>query len=389
MWHMRLTVWVTVWVTVFIVEELMDKDLSNVAHAGDPLSLDDCLMIGKDIAMGLFHLHPTIIHRDLKPANVLMDQNKQAKITDFGMARFKLTSNLTTKTPDAGTVAYMAPECFQESTITPKADVYSWAIIMWEMLTQQMPWYGSNNMGIIYNVVYKGLRPELPEDVERCPEDLASLIKDCWQQEAKARPSTGEIVKLLALIIKMREQKNAQRDREDAGADHQNERAEKGSEVDSHMNILQDFWHFLMKQVQDREDAGADHQNERAEECSEVNSRLKLLHLASLVKLCWQQEAKARPSTGEIVKLLHLASLVKLCWQQEAKARLSTGEIVKLLHLASLVKLCWQQEAKARPSTGEIVKLLHLASLVKLCWLRGAKGRPPTVEVVKLLALVI
>lgn len=59
---------------VFIVEELMQGDLSALVHGNNELlHLDDVLRIGKDIAMGLFHLHPTIVHRDLKPANVLMD----------------------------------------------------------------------------------------------------------------------------------------------------------------------------------------------------------------------------------------------------------------------------------------------------------------------------
>lgn len=60
-------------------------------------------------------------------------------------------------------------------------------------------------MGIIYSVVFKNERPELPHDPERCPLDLAALITDCWHPEPKHRPSTGEIIKALTLIIKMRE----------------------------------------------------------------------------------------------------------------------------------------------------------------------------------------
>lgn len=192
--------------TVFIVEELMEKDLSSLVHGSEMLlALDDVLRIGKDIATGLFHLHPTIVHRDLKPANVLLDKRGVAKISDFGLARFKLSNCMSTKQPDAGTMAYMAPECFQENLVTPRADVYSWAIIMAEMLTGQLPWYGCPTMAIIYNVVFKQERPELPEDEERCPPDLASLIKDCWNPDPKARPGTGEVVKLVTLVMKVRE----------------------------------------------------------------------------------------------------------------------------------------------------------------------------------------
>jgi serine/threonine protein kinase len=110
--------------------------------------------IGRDIAAGLYKLHPTVIHRDLKPANVLLDKKGAwlhlmlggcimhrvtlsqqslalsggdyahagvAKISDFGMARFKQYGNDCTKNADAGTVAYMAPECFERREITPKA----------------------------------------------------------------------------------------------------------------------------------------------------------------------------------------------------------------------------------------------------------------------------
>ncbi|KAF5829271.1 kinase-like domain-containing protein, partial [Dunaliella salina] len=67
--------------TVFIVEELMEKDLSSLVHGSDMLlALDDVLRIGRDIANGLFHLHPTIVHRDLKPANVLLDKKGEAAL---------------------------------------------------------------------------------------------------------------------------------------------------------------------------------------------------------------------------------------------------------------------------------------------------------------------
>jgi serine/threonine protein kinase len=82
-------------------------------------------------------------------------------------------------------------------------DVYSWAIIMCEMLTGQPPWLGCNNMAIMASVVVRNERPDLPSNPERCPPDLASLINDCWKQDPRDRPSTGEIVKLISLIMKV------------------------------------------------------------------------------------------------------------------------------------------------------------------------------------------
>ncbi|KAL6755122.1 kinase-like domain-containing protein [Haematococcus lacustris] len=195
---------------VFLVEELLLSDLSELVHNNNLLPLDDVLRIGKDIASGLFHLHPTIIHRDLKPANVLLDYRGQAKIGDFGMARFKLQAALVTKDNNAGTMAYMAPECFHNNTVTPKADVYSWAIIMWEMLTGQLPWLGCNNAAIIGAVAFKGERPDLPDSPQRCPPDLAALITECWQQDPRDRPSTGELVKNISLIMKVRQHHHRQ-----------------------------------------------------------------------------------------------------------------------------------------------------------------------------------
>ncbi len=83
-------------------------------------------------------------------------------------------------------------------------DVYSWAIIMCEMLSGQPPWLGCSNVQIMASVVLRQERPELPEHPERCPPDLGALVRDCWKHDPRDRPSTGEVVKLLSIIIKVR-----------------------------------------------------------------------------------------------------------------------------------------------------------------------------------------
>ncbi|GIM11605.1 hypothetical protein Vretimale_15100 [Volvox reticuliferus] len=94
----------------FLVMELMPSCLHNVIHGAAGLTLPDALRIATDVARGLAHLHPAIVHRDLKPANILLDANGTAKISDFGLARYHLKPYISTQQPDAGSVAYMAPE---------------------------------------------------------------------------------------------------------------------------------------------------------------------------------------------------------------------------------------------------------------------------------------
>lgn len=146
------------------------------------------------------YLHPAIIHRDLKPSNVLLDASGRAKVCDFGIAKFKRSSLATaTNTAStaglAGTPAYMAPEIFEGQAASDKADVFSFAVMLWECLTGRQPWERlTNPMQIIFAVGVQGQRPALPEDHEACPPALAQLVAQCWQEQPAARPSFTEVL---------------------------------------------------------------------------------------------------------------------------------------------------------------------------------------------------
>ena len=90
-----------------------------------PLSLMRTLDIAEEIASALAYIHPTIVHRDLKSGNVLLDRDWHAKIADFGIARFKNNTYMTTHGGGAGTAAYMAPELFSAGRIDEKSDIFS------------------------------------------------------------------------------------------------------------------------------------------------------------------------------------------------------------------------------------------------------------------------
>ncbi|GIL91302.1 hypothetical protein Vretifemale_18843, partial [Volvox reticuliferus] len=150
---------------IFLVMQLMRQSLDSVIHhAQQALTLRKALQIARDVAAGLSYLHPTIVHRDLKPANILIDEHGTAKISDFGLARYKFKAYLSTRTPDQGSVAYMAPECFNTDIggLGPKTDIYSFGVLLWELLSGEYPWMGESNVQIIYKVAIKGERLPLP-----------------------------------------------------------------------------------------------------------------------------------------------------------------------------------------------------------------------------------
>ncbi|KXZ52993.1 hypothetical protein GPECTOR_8g363 [Gonium pectorale] len=151
----------------FIVEELMIIDLARLVHGKArggsgtfqfEYGLADVLRISRDVAAGLSYLHPTVVHRDLKPGNVLLDERGVAKLGDFGLARFKASTALSTRDIEVGTAPYIAPEVFQalgDTKVTDRSDVYSLGIIMNEMVTRRKPWEGLRPVVI-------GFQGELP-----------------------------------------------------------------------------------------------------------------------------------------------------------------------------------------------------------------------------------
>eukprot|EP00798_Chlamydomonas_sp_ICE-L_P001411 gene1412-32784_t len=192
--------------TRFLVEELCTMPLSNHIHkrgAGNPLPMRDVFKIALDIIAGLCYLHSLdIIHRDMKPHNVLLDASGQSKIADFGLARCKYKTYLSTKKIDAGTVAYMAPEAFNDTLggVSCKADVYSFGVMLNEMVTHTQPWKNALDYGIIYHVAFNNSRPDPCDDPLRCPQPLMDLIEACWAQDPNDRMDAVQVLDCLTHI---------------------------------------------------------------------------------------------------------------------------------------------------------------------------------------------
>jgi len=154
----------------------------------------------KDMISGLAYLHSNkILHRDLKSLNVLVTKDMQAKLADFGLSTLK--SEITNE-EFVGTPRWMAPEQIPSYKGGPvchseKADIYSYGIILWELLSRKVPFSHIHDQGQILSVIKDGHRPEIPNN---SPKSFASLISRCWQQQPEQRPSAPEVVTTLNSI---------------------------------------------------------------------------------------------------------------------------------------------------------------------------------------------
>ncbi|CAD6267476.1 unnamed protein product [Miscanthus lutarioriparius] len=149
-----------------------------------------------DIARGMNYLHhssPPIIHRDLKSSNLLVDKNWTVKVADFGLSRLKRETFLTTKT-GKGTPQWMAPEVLRNEPSDEKSDVYSYGVILWELVTQKIPWENLNSMQVIGAVGFMNQRLDIPSEVDP---QWKSIILSCWESDPQQRPSFQELLERL------------------------------------------------------------------------------------------------------------------------------------------------------------------------------------------------
>ncbi|XP_038253776.1 mitogen-activated protein kinase kinase kinase 21 isoform X2 [Dermochelys coriacea] len=158
------------------------------------------------IARGMLYLHEEaivpILHRDLKSSNILLLQkiehddicNKTLKITDFGLAR---EWHRTTKMSAAGTYAWMAPEVIKSSMFSKGSDIWSYGVLLWELLTGEVPYRGIDGLAVAYGVAVNKLTLPIPST---CPEPFAKLMKECWEQDPHIRPSFALILEQLTAI---------------------------------------------------------------------------------------------------------------------------------------------------------------------------------------------
>ncbi|KAH0912743.1 hypothetical protein HID58_036064, partial [Brassica napus] len=146
-----------------------------------------------DVATGMAYVHGLgYIHRDLKSDNLLISADRSIKIADFGVARIEVKTE--GMTPETGTYRWMAPEMIQHRPYTQKVDVYSFGIVLWELLTGMVPFQNMTAVQAAFAVVNRGVRPSIPDD---CLPVLRNILTRCWDADPEVRPPFTEIVMML------------------------------------------------------------------------------------------------------------------------------------------------------------------------------------------------
>jgi len=195
-----------------VTEFCAGGSLFDFLHEGDDevdLTWSQQLKMCRDVAQGMFYLHscdPQIIHRDLKSANLLLTAPVKSpkdevlvKVSDFGLARMKeRDAGWQTLTSAAGTAHWMAPEV-PSGRYTEKADVYSYAMVVFEILSKEVPFEDSKAQEVLTHT-RKGDRPDMDAIPPDVPVRLQEIMKVSWAQEPSERPAFEVILKELEKV---------------------------------------------------------------------------------------------------------------------------------------------------------------------------------------------
>lgn len=177
-----------------VMENVRGNTLKSLIKEKGQLSVPDALRIAREIADALAHAHGNhLVHCDIKPHNILLTEAGHAKVADFGIARAVTESTMTYSGNVIGSVHYFSPEQAKGTLITPKSDVYSLGVVLYEMLTGTLPFNGETPVAIAMKhlqeepVSPRRIRPDIPPVVE-------AIVMKAMSKEPDRRPSSLEMV---------------------------------------------------------------------------------------------------------------------------------------------------------------------------------------------------
>jgi serine/threonine protein kinase/Tfp pilus assembly protein PilF len=171
----------------FIVMEFIDGfELKDKIKSGQ-IRTEEAIKIAKQIAQGLEAAHKKgIVHRDIKSQNIMITNDGKVKIMDFGLAKIKGGSQVTKIGTTVGTIAYMSPEQARGDETDNRADIWSFGVVFYEMLTGQMPFKGDYDQAIVYSILNEEPEPVFSIN-KNVSENLERILKKSLEKNINRR----------------------------------------------------------------------------------------------------------------------------------------------------------------------------------------------------------
>ncbi|MFQ5641619.1 MAG: protein kinase, partial [bacterium] len=173
---------------MFIVMEYIEGQELREMIRNSKFEIRNCLEIATQIAEGLQAAHEKgVIHRDIKPANIMVTEEGQVKIMDFGLAKVRGGAQITKIGTTLGTAAYMSPEQAQGMETDHRTDIWSFGVVLYEMLTGKLPFPGDYEQAVIYSILNE--EPEFPN---QNPAALTSILQKALTRNVDERYQRAE-----------------------------------------------------------------------------------------------------------------------------------------------------------------------------------------------------
>ncbi|MDX1585396.1 MAG: protein kinase [Balneolaceae bacterium] len=177
----------------FIEMEFIEgKTLRGIMNESEGLEPEQVRKYAREIAEALSAAHrENIIHRDIKPENIMVDKDDRIKVMDFGLAKLKGTQNYTKSGSTVGTVTYMSPEQMQSEEIDSRSDIFSFGVMLYEMLTGIHPFQAEYQQALMFKILNED--PDPPSSIhEEVPADLEKIATRCLHKDRDKRYRSAE-----------------------------------------------------------------------------------------------------------------------------------------------------------------------------------------------------
>lgn len=179
----------------FCMEYVSGGSVEQIINRTGKLDIKQAIDIAMGVTEALEYAHQQgVIHRDIKPANLLLDESAKVKVSDFGVAKVVDATQMTLTGGIVGTVEYLAPEQVEGRRVSPRTDVYSLGVSLYQMVTGRLPFTGTTPTEILQK--HRFSLPESPRELNpEVPRRLSQLIEQMLQKEAERRPESMPAVK--------------------------------------------------------------------------------------------------------------------------------------------------------------------------------------------------